>query len=112
MNEFRIGFGDTAEIVSTDEAKDAPEDGYSKRECSRLYRTGGIYHRPNLTITERRIHTHLHSSVTHAQLRHVPSGAVRLYGRGTFELEPGEYVLSLHGSTYGHEYIFACVSYN
>jgi hypothetical protein len=49
--------------------------------------------------------------VQRIQLRHVSSGGTRFFGGGRHSVEPGEYVLSLWGSTYPHTSIRACVTY-
>jgi len=92
-----------------------PEDkesaNFAKRDCTILY-WNGAYQKPNVSITGGRISVSLGRNVQRIQLRHIASGAIRYYVGGTYNIPNGDYVLSLWGSTYPHEYIIACISYN
>ena len=79
------------------------------RDCSRLYIDR--YEKPNLSIADQWIYVELGPQVTNAQLRHVPSGGIRLFKNGRYRVPPGDYVLSLHGHNYGRNYVWACVTY-
>lgn len=102
--------------VKTDELtgnEDLPLDDTESRKtaCTILY-GNGQYQRPNVTITGGKIWVRLGAQVEKIQMRHSPSGGIRFYkAGGPFTIPNGTYVLSLWGSTYGKEYIKACIDY-
>lgn len=106
---------DSEESALPDESKAAKSALSEKavtqtiRDCSRLYIDR--YEKPNLSIADQWIYVELGPQVTNAQLRHVPSGGIRLFKNGRYRVPPGDYVLSLHGHNYGRKYVWACVTY-
>jgi hypothetical protein len=109
IEKFSSVKGEMFDVSSTENNSDSISE-YSKSATTILY-WNSEYQKPPMTVTESKIAISHHKNVSKVQLRNV-SGGEYLLGRGIHIIEPGNYVLSLHGSTYPEAFIWASVYYN
>lgn len=84
---------------------------FRHRDCTVLH-SNGVYEKPNVVITGKKVSVSLGRNVQKIQLRSVPGNGIRHFRSGTHRIPNGEYVLSLFGGTYPYSYIKACISYD
>lgn len=98
------------EIVESSRATTQATSEFSKLATAILHWNGQLQ-KPPMTVTQPKIAVQHHKNVTKVQLRNV-SGGQYLLDAGTHNIEPGSYVLSLHGNTYPEAFIWASVYYD
>lgn len=97
-----------SEEVSAQDVGD-PTASYAHRATTRLF-NGGRYEMPVIMVSSRTVQIYRGPGVEKVQLRSVERTYVLEGGRK--RIVPGQYKVSLYGSTYGRQYIFAHVDYS